>query len=104
MSTQAVNAAHGEQDQGSGMQLESGKKAVPLDVEGSNVAALEVPATDARSDKEHANGDGGGVAAGEELMQGAQAVPTPPGQTNASAKSSRKEKKRRRKNQRRQAS
>lgn len=86
------------------MQLESGKNAVPLDVEESNAAALEVPAPDLQSDKEHVYGDGGGVAAGEELMQGAQAVPTPPGQTNASAKSSRKEKKRRKKSQRRQAS
>lgn len=104
VSTEAPNAGGGEQHQGSGMQLESGKNAVPLDVEESNAAALEVPAPDLQSDKEHVYGDGGGVAAGEELMQGAQAVPTPPGQTNASAKSSRKEKKRRKKSQRRQAS
>ena len=103
MSTETVSVGSGEQDQGSGMPLVSEETAVPLDVEGSNVA-LEAPVTDLQSGKEHANGDGAGVAAGEELMQGAQAIPEPPSETNASAKSSRKEKKRRKKSQRRQAS
>ena len=104
MSTEPPSAGSGEEDQGSGMPLVSEETTVPLDVEGANVAALEAPAIDLQSGKEHANGDGGGVAAGEELMQGTQAIPEPPSETNASAKSSRKEKKRRKKSQRRQAS
>lgn len=86
------------------MQLESGKNTVPLDVEGSNAAAQEAPTAGAQPDMGHANGDGRQVAAGEQLLQGAQAIPKPPSPANASAKSSRKDKKRKKKSLRRQAS
>ena len=83
------------------MELESRKNTVPLDVQGSNAEASEMPTADSQSDVAHAGGDGEGVAAGEQLLQGKQAVPEPPNETNAAANSSRKAKKKKKKSLRR---
>lgn len=77
------------QDQSAGQQLESAKTEVPPKVAKSNHAALEVPAAaaDSKMQKEQSKGGQEG-AAGQELMQGKQAIPESPNKTNPSAKSS----------------
>lgn len=77
------------------MQLETGKNAVPLDVQGSNAAA------GLQSGDERASEDDTSSTAGEELLQGAQAIPEAPSETNAAAESKRKAKKRKKKSLRR---
>lgn len=74
-----------------GVQLETGKNAVPLDVQGSNAAA------DLQSGVVHASEEDTSSTAGEELLQGARAIPEAPSETNAAANSSRKAKKRKKK-------
>lgn len=85
------------EEEGSGVQLETGQNAVPLDVEGSNAAA------DLQSGVGHASEEGNSEdsTAGEELLQGSQAIPDAPSETNAAANSSKKAKKRKKKSLRR---
>ena len=97
VSTEALGTGSGMQEQASGVQLETGQNAVPLDVEGSNAAAeMQSGVGDASDDSSSEDS-----TAGEELLQGAQAVPEAPSETNAAANSSRKAKKRKKKSLRR---
>ena len=90
MSTVTPSASSGVQDPSSGGQLEAGKNAAPLDVQDLNAAA------DLQSGVTHGSQDDTSSTAGEELLQGAQAIPEAPSETNAAAtsNSSRKAKKR----------
>lgn len=99
MSTDTASASSGGQEPGAGLELGKGTNSVPLDVQGSNAAA------DAESDVENTSEDDSGddtsSTAGEELLQGAQAIPEAPSETNAAANSSKKAKKRKKKSVRR---